>query len=175
MTRQDGADPQPQQGSGSGRRGNAPCRTSRPSSGSTGPWPPRIAAKDAFFEFLFSRAPVNYDELKRKAAAREPLPAFRLEGVKLTFNVDVGLRHRAHAAHAERGRDRRRLAIRSLKNTYVAFGAHYDHVGYAEGEVVDREGGPRRVRAAWPSSSRRAPSTIASGTAQTTTVRGRWV
>jgi len=24
-----------------------------------------------------------------------------------------------------------------LKDTYVAFGAHYDHVGYAEGEVVD--------------------------------------
>jgi hypothetical protein len=34
-----------------------------------------------------------------------------------------------------------------LKNTFVAFGAHYDHVGYAEGEVVDgrRLGAPGRV------------------------------
>ena len=32
-----------------------------------------------------------------------------------------------------------------LKNTYVAFGAHYDHVGYAEGEVVSTASGPRRI------------------------------
>jgi hypothetical protein len=32
-----------------------------------------------------------------------------------------------------------------LRDTYVAFGAHYDHVGYAEGEVADSlEGGRRR-------------------------------
>ena len=34
-----------------------------------------------------------------------------------------------------------------LKNTYVAFGAHYDHLGYAEGEVVNRPNGPIRLGA----------------------------
>ena len=53
------------------------------------PAPPTVSASDAFFEFLFSQAPAKYDELKRKAAAQEPLPSFRLDGVKLTFNVDA--------------------------------------------------------------------------------------
>ena len=48
-----------------------------------------IGASDAFFEFLFSSAPVGYDELKRKADAQEPLPSFRLDDVRLTFNIDV--------------------------------------------------------------------------------------
>jgi len=34
---------------------------------------------------------------------------------------------------------------RSLKNTYVAIGAHYDHVGYSEGEVVSTGIGRRRI------------------------------
>src|SRR5262245_30369214 len=53
------------------------------------PLPPTIRAKDAFFEFLFSHAPLSYDQLKRKAAARDPLPTFRLDGVTMTFKVDV--------------------------------------------------------------------------------------
>ena len=32
-----------------------------------------------------------------------------------------------------------------LKDTYVAFGAHYDHVGYAEAEVVKTDTGSRRM------------------------------
>ena len=31
-----------------------------------------------------------------------------------------------------------------LKDTYVAFGAHYDHVGYAEGEIIQGASGPVR-------------------------------
>ncbi len=50
---------------------------------------PDVAGSDAFFEFLFSAAPARYDELKRKADAQEPLPSFRLDGVKLTFNLDA--------------------------------------------------------------------------------------
>ena len=52
------------------------------------PWTPSATAKDAFFEFLFSHAPTKYDELKRKADAQEPLAPFRLDGVKLTFNLE---------------------------------------------------------------------------------------
>jgi hypothetical protein len=109
------------------------------------PLPPTVRAKDAFFEFLFSRAPAHYDELKRKAAAREPLPSFRLDQVKLTFKVDVDyeivrtqLTHNVVAL--VEGTDP------ELNQTYVAFGAHYDHVGYAEGEVTG-ENGDRRSRA----------------------------
>ena len=110
------------------------------------PIPPSVAASDAFFELLFSEAPTKYDELKRRAAAQEPLPVFRLDGVKLTFNVDADYQVvRTQLAHnvvaIVEGSDAQ------LKNTYVAFGAHYDHVGYAEGEVVTGDSGVRRLGA----------------------------
>jgi hypothetical protein len=108
--------------------------------------PPTLRAKDGFFEFLFSRAPAHYDELKRKASAREPLPSFRLDGVKLTFNVDaeyeiVRTQLTQNVVGVVEGSDP------ALKSTYVAFGAHYDHVGYAEGEVSGGGNGDRRTRA----------------------------
>jgi hypothetical protein len=53
------------------------------------PAPPQVTANDAFLSFLFSHARESYDELKRKADAREPLPSFRLDGVKITLKVDV--------------------------------------------------------------------------------------
>src|SRR5207253_1393783 len=36
---------------------------------------------------------------------------------------------------------------RALRNSYVAFGAHYDHVGYAEGEIVGAGADARRLGA----------------------------
>ena len=110
------------------------------------PIPPNVTATDAFFELLFSETPIKYDELKRRAAAQEPLPAFRLDGVKLTFNVDADYQVvRTQLAHnvvaIVEGSDAQ------LKNTYVAFGAHYDHIGYAEGEVVTGDSGVRRLGA----------------------------
>jgi hypothetical protein len=90
---------------------------------------------------------VTYAELKAKAAAQEPLPAFRLEGVAITFNIDPEYQIvRTQLAHnivaAVEGSDPQ------LKNTYVAFGAHYDHVGYADGEVTATTDGARRRTAA---------------------------
>ena len=108
------------------------------------PVPPNVTAADAFFEFLFSRAPTKYDELKRKAVAQEALPSFRLSGVTITFNVDadyqvVRTQLTQNVVGIIEGSDPQ------LKSTYVAFGAHYDHVGYAEGEVTrtDTGGAPR--------------------------------
>jgi hypothetical protein len=105
---------------------------------------PSVSASDEFFELLFSGAPTKYQELKRKADAQEPLPSFRLDGVKLTFNLDADyeivrtqLTHNV-AAIVEGGDPQ-------LKNTYVAFGAHYDHVGYSEGEIVSTANGARRI------------------------------
>jgi hypothetical protein len=109
--------------------------------------PPAITATDAFFEFLFSKAPVRYDELRRKADQQEDLPTFRLGGVTLTFHVDADYtitrtQMTENIVGLVEGTDPQ------LKSTYVAFGAHYDHVGYAQSELADdgtRPGAPGRV------------------------------
>jgi Peptidase family M28 len=111
------------------------------------PLPPSVTAQDDFFEFLFSNAEVKYAELKEKAAKQEPLPSFTLKGVKLTFNLDadyqvVRTQFTRNVIGVIEGSDPQ------LKDTYVAFSAHYDHVGYAEGEVVQgaRQGAVGRVK-----------------------------
>jgi hypothetical protein len=108
------------------------------------PIAPAISAADQFFELLFSRAPTKYSDLKRKADAQEPLPSFRLDGVKLTFNLDADyeivrtqLSH--NVAAIVEGADP------ELKNSYVAFGAHYDHVGYSEGDTGRGPTGELRI------------------------------
>jgi hypothetical protein len=100
------------------------------------PIPPAVTAQDDFFEFLFSNADVKYAELKEKAAKQEPLPSFTLKGVKLTFNLDadyevVRTQFTRNVVGVIDGTDPK------LKDTYLLFSAHYDHVGYAEGEVVN--------------------------------------
>jgi Zn-dependent M28 family amino/carboxypeptidase len=110
------------------------------------PAPPTVTAEDAFFTFLFSHAPVKYDELKQRAAAQEPLPSFHLDGVRLTFDVDADY----HVVRTQLAQNVVALVEGSdpqMKNTYVAFGAHYDHVGYAEGEVDRAGNGARRLGA----------------------------
>jgi hypothetical protein len=110
------------------------------------PLPPNVSASDAFFEFLFSQAPTRYDELKRRASAQQPLPSFRLNGVTLTFDVDADY----HIVRTQLTQNVVGLVEGSdpqLKQTFVAFGAHYDHVGYAEGEVARGDAGSRRLGA----------------------------
>ena len=111
------------------------------------PTAPTVTAQDEFFEFLFSHADVNYAELKDKATKQEALPPFALKGVKLTFNLDaeyktVRTQYTRNVIGIIEGADAK------LKDTFVAFGAHYDHVGYAEGEVVNgaRQGAVGRVK-----------------------------
>jgi hypothetical protein len=110
------------------------------------PIPPAVTADDGFFEFLFKNAPTRYDALKRAAAAQEALPSFSLDSVTITFSIDpeyqiVRTQLAYNVVAMVEGSDAR------LKNTYVAFGAHYDHVGYAEGEVVTTDGTARRLGA----------------------------
>ena len=124
------------------------CRppTSPPCSGSTRRTPPNVTANDAFFTFLFSQAPAKYDELKRKAAAQEELPSFRVPARRSPSTSTPTIRSSARSSRKNvvgivEGSDPQ------LKSTYVAFGAHYDHVGYAEGEVTRGDGGARRAGA----------------------------
>jgi hypothetical protein len=109
------------------------------------PIPPAVTVKvdggDAFWEFLFSAADVKYAELKDKASKQEPLPTFALGGVKLTFNLDadytvVQTQLTRNVVAVIEGSDPR------LKDTWVAFGAHYDHNGYQQGQPVARPGAP---------------------------------
>ncbi|HEY7290649.1 MAG TPA: M28 family peptidase [Vicinamibacterales bacterium] len=108
------------------------------------PQPPNVTADDSFFEFLFKHAQTSYADLKQRAAAQDTLPSFRLDGVRLTFNIDadyqiVRTQLTQNIVATIDGSDPQ------LKQTYVAFGAHYDHVGYAEGEVVTTDGAAHRV------------------------------
>jgi hypothetical protein len=112
-----------------------------------GPIPPLVTAQDAFFELLFSNAEIKYAELKEKAAKQEPLPRFTLKDVKLSFNLDadyqvVRTQLTRNVIGVIEGADAQ------LKDSYVTFSAHYDHVGYAEGEVVNgsRQGTVGRVK-----------------------------
>jgi hypothetical protein len=107
------------------------------------PAPPMVTAGDAFLTFLFSRAPQTYAELKRRADAREPLPRFRLDNVRITFNVVADYRIvrtqvSRNVVGVIEGSDPK------LKHSYVALGAHYDHVGYADGELEAAGSAPRR-------------------------------
>jgi Peptidase family M28 len=93
--------------------------------------PPSVTAQDEFFEFLFSGSDIKYAELKQKVTNQEPLPPFALKGVKITFNVDadysiVRTRLTHNVVGIVEGSDPK------LKDTYVAYGAHYDHTGYRE-------------------------------------------
>ena len=95
------------------------------------PVTPQLAADDEFFDFLFSGSDVKYAELKAKVDKREPLPVFSLKGVKVTIDVDadyqvVRTRLTHNVVGIVEGADAK------LKETYVAFGAHYDHVGFRE-------------------------------------------
>ncbi len=114
------------------------------------PLPPNITAGEEFLSFLLSEAPTPYEQLKQRAADREPLPSFTLRNVRLTFNLDadyevVRTRVTQNIVGIVEGSDPR------LRDTYVAFGAHYDHVGYADAELnadgTRRPGAPGRITA----------------------------
>lgn len=110
------------------------------------PVTPSVSARDEFFEFLFSAAPVSYAELKSKADRQESLAPFALKNVRLTFDLDadyelISTQYTRNVVGIVEGSDAK------VKNTYVAFGAHYDHVGYAEGEVRQTPNGLRRAGA----------------------------
>lgn len=109
------------------------------------PVPPAVTADDAFYDFLLSTAPVRYAELKRRASMGDALPTFALTDVTLTFTIDVEYtvvrtQYTHNVVGIVPGHDP------SLRGTYVAFGAHYDHVGHAERAITgDGGGAPGRV------------------------------
>ena len=110
------------------------------------PVAPAVTVSDAVLEFIFASAPVPYADLKARAEKREALPAATIEA-RLTFTIDADYtvtrtQYTHNVVGVVEGSDPQ------LKNTYVAIGAHHDHVGHATGRVVDgrRQGAPGRVK-----------------------------
>ena len=95
------------------------------------PIAPQITAADAFFEFVFSGSGYSYETLKGMAAKQEPLPKIALKEVRIAINVDpeyevVQTRLTRNVVGLVRGSDSK------VRDTYVALGAHLDHVGYQQ-------------------------------------------
>ncbi len=102
--------------------------------------PPQITAGDDFFAFIFNASGLDYADIKAKADARETLPAVALKDVSVTFNVDpaydiVQTRLTRNVVGIVEGSDVR------LKDSYVLFGAHYDHIGYLQAPPAEERGG----------------------------------
>jgi Zn-dependent M28 family amino/carboxypeptidase len=92
------------------------------------PRAPSVTLSDEGMSFLFSASGLDYADLKAKAEAREDLSPATIKGVKLTFNLDAdyrvsNTRMTQNVVGIIEGTDPQ------LKKSYVAFGAHYDHLG----------------------------------------------
>ena len=101
---------------------------------------PQITAGDDFFEFIFAASGVNYAATKGLAGAAEPLPPVALKKATITINVDaeytvVQTRLTRNVVGTVEGSDP------NLKDTYVMFGAHYDHIGYEQTAPPEDRGG----------------------------------
>jgi hypothetical protein len=119
---------------------------------------PALSAEEEFFEFLFSGSDVKYAELKELAAKQQPLPTFALKGVALTIDVDAdysvaSTRLTRNVVGVVEGSDPK------LRDTYVVFGAHYDHIGYQQtpSSSGGGRGGAGAPVAACPGQTRPAP------------------
>jgi hypothetical protein len=105
------------------------------------PKAPAVTLSEEALGFLFSASGLDYSSLKARGERGEVLPVTTIKGVKLTFNLEAAYRVTAtrvtqNVVGIVEGRDR------LLKNTYVAYGAHYDGLGVNEnipaGAGIDR-------------------------------------
>lgn len=101
--------------------------------------PPTLTGDVEFHEFLLAGAPVAVGELRARASRGEPLEAFSLRDVRVSITLDNSY----ELVRAERTHNVVGLVPGSdpaLRDTYVLFGAHLDHIGMAQGQ-----GAPGRV------------------------------
>jgi hypothetical protein len=92
---------------------------------------PQITAGDEFYQFLFSAAGQDYDQLKDRASKQQPLPKIDLNDATVRITIDanyeiVQTRLTRNVVGLVEGSDSR------LRDTFVMLGAHYDHVGYQQ-------------------------------------------
>jgi hypothetical protein len=92
--------------------------------------PPQFSGDETFFEALFGAGPVKFADILAKAQKGEPIPPMALSA-KVTVSVDntfdvVSERLTRNVVGLLEGSDPK------LKDTYVMFGAHLDHIGYSQ-------------------------------------------
>jgi hypothetical protein len=102
--------------------------------------PPQFLADDVFFSALLGEAPTTFPDLNARASRGEAILPFTVPGVKVTINVNntyepVTTQLTRNVVGMVEGTDPK------LKDTYVLFGAHLDHVGYA----ISNQNPPGRV------------------------------
>jgi hypothetical protein len=90
--------------------------------------PPQFTGDETFFEALFANAPVKFADLKAKALKGEPLAGATLSA-RTSISIDnayetVSEQLSHNVVGIVEGSDPK------LKDTYVLFGAHLDHIGY---------------------------------------------
>ncbi|MEO8483898.1 MAG: M28 family peptidase [Acidobacteriota bacterium] len=100
--------------------------------------PPSVTADDTVFEWLFSKAPTSWTDLRGKASSGV-MPSVTLRDVNVTVTVDntfdvITTERTENVVGMVEGTDP------VLKNTYVFFGAHLDHVGYVKNEDESAHG-----------------------------------
>ena len=102
------------------------------------PVAPTPVGDETFYEFLFSGSTARFSEIKAKFDKGEPLQAFSLPNVKVTINVAntfavMSMELTQNVVGMVEGTDP------NLRDSYVFFGAHLDHVGYSKsGETKGR-------------------------------------
>ena len=99
---------------------------------------PQITAGDDFFTFVFSASGTDYATLKAATEKQEPLPDVALSGVSIAINVDasydtIQTRLTRNVVGLIEGNDS------ALKDSYVLLGAHYDHIGYEQFGINQRQ------------------------------------
>ena len=130
-----GADPQGGRGNGgraSGRGAAGAAATVSTVSRIDTPRAPALTATEAVFEFALRGAPSSLADLRARADRGEPLPVFSVPDVTATVEIDhtyevVTSQFTQNVVGMVEGSDP------LLKDTYVFFGAHLDHEGYAPG------------------------------------------
>ncbi len=91
--------------------------------------PPQFSGDETFFEALFAGGPVKFADVLAKAQKGEPIPPVTLPA-KVTIKIDntftvVSEQLTRNVVGMIEGSDPK------LKDTYVMFGAHLDHIGYS--------------------------------------------
>jgi Zn-dependent M28 family amino/carboxypeptidase len=92
------------------------------------PRPIDVMVSDEVFALLFSKSSPSFETIQAKALQLEDLHPMKLDGVKMTFTIDadykvINTKMTQNVIGLIEGSDPQ------LKSTYVAFGAHYDHLG----------------------------------------------
>ncbi len=105
--------------------------------------PPTITADDTFYDFLFSASPMKFADIKARAEKGELLTPVTIQNARVTIDIDntyevVSTQLSENVVGMIEGSDPK------LKDTYVLFGAHLDHLGYRQTAAAGRGGATGR-------------------------------